>query len=88
MATTPPTPVAPLNYQRLARLLDTAATDQQQLANTAGDPVTRYQSSVNAQLFTAARRCAQDHARSHPTTPPAAMTIPPSKGTLIQAAQS
>jgi len=69
VAATPPTPVAPLDYQRLAHLLDTAAAEQQQLATTAGDPTARYQASVNAQLFGAARRCAQDHARSRPTTP-------------------
>lgn len=69
MATTPPTSAAPLDYQQLARLLDTAASEQQQLANTLGDPVAQYQSSVNAQLFTAARRCAQDHARSRQPTP-------------------
>ncbi len=64
MATARPTPLAPLDYQQLARLLDTAASQQRQLANTAGDPVLQYQSSVNAQVFSAARRCAQDHARS------------------------
>ncbi len=36
MATTPPTSAAPLDYQQLARLLDTAASEQQQLANTRG----------------------------------------------------
>lgn len=69
MAATPPTPATALDYQQLARLLDTAATEQQQLANTAEDPVARYQSSVNAELFGAARRCAQDHARSGRPTP-------------------
>jgi hypothetical protein len=69
VAATPPTPVAALDYQRLATLLDTAVSEQQHLASTAGDPAVRYQASVNAQLFGAARRCAQDHARSHPTTP-------------------
>ena len=69
MATAEPTPLAPLDYQQLARLLDTAASEQQQLANTVGDPVAQYQSRVNAQLFTAARRCAQDHARSRQPTP-------------------
>jgi hypothetical protein len=69
VAATPPTPAAPLDYQRLAHLLDTAAAEQQHLATSARDPVTRYQASVNAELFGAARRCAQDHARSHLTTP-------------------
>lgn len=69
MAATPPTPTVPLDYQRLATLLDTAVSEQQQLANSAGDPAARYQASVNAQLFGAARRCAQDHARSRPLAP-------------------
>lgn len=69
MTATPPTPVAPLDYQRLATLLDTAVSEQQHLASTADDPTARYQASVNAELFGAARRCAQDHARSRPTTP-------------------
>ena len=69
MAVPRQTPTAPLDYQRLAHLLDTAAAEQQQLASTAGDPTARYQASVNAELFGAARRCAQDHARSRPTTP-------------------
>jgi hypothetical protein len=56
--------MAPLDYQQLAGLLDTAASEQQRLANTAGDPVLQYQSGVNAQVFSAARQCAQDHARS------------------------
>lgn len=64
MATAQPTPLASLDYQQLARLLETAASEQQQLANTVSDPIAQYQSSVNAQLFSAARRCAQDHARS------------------------
>lgn len=64
MATARPTPLAPLDYQQLARLLDAAASQQQRLANTADDPVLQYQSGVNAQVFSAARQCAQDHARS------------------------
>jgi hypothetical protein len=98
MAAPPPTPAGPLDYQQLASLLDTAASEQQRLATTtAGDPIAQYQSSVNAQLFSAARRCAQDHARSHPRTPPAPLTVPPRlggqspatdpKGALIEAAQ-
>ena len=69
MAATPPTPIAALDYQRLATLLDTAVSEQQHLASTAGDPTARYQASVNAELFGAARRCAQDHARSHQPIP-------------------
>jgi hypothetical protein len=70
MAAPPPSVWAPLDYQQLASLLDSAATEQQHLANTADDPTTRYQASVNAELFGAARRCAQDHARSRRPTPP------------------
>jgi hypothetical protein len=64
MATARPTPLAPLDYGQLARLLDTAASEQQRVANTVGDPILQYQSGVNAQVFSAARRCAEDHARS------------------------
>lgn len=70
MAAPPPTPTPPLDYQRLAALLDTAATDQQHLATTASDPTARYQASVNAQVFSAARRCAQDQPRSQQPAPP------------------
>lgn len=70
MAASPPTPAAPLDYQQLASLLDSAASEEQRLAKVTGDPVARYQSGINAQVFSVARRCAQDHARSHPTTPP------------------
>jgi hypothetical protein len=70
VATTKPASLASLDYQQLAGLLDAAASEQHQLANTVGDPVLQYQSGVNAQVFSAARRCAEDHARSLQSTAP------------------
>ncbi len=48
------------DYVTLARLLDQAAQADQQVATDSSDPVRRYQATMNAQFFTAARNAAQE----------------------------
>jgi hypothetical protein len=52
------------DYARLARLLDQAAREHQELATASGDPVQRYQARVNVDFFTAARNAAKDRQKA------------------------
>jgi hypothetical protein len=52
------------DYARLARLLDQAAHEHQELATASGDPVQRYQARVNVDFFTAARNAATDRQKA------------------------
>ena len=50
-----------LDYARLARLLDLAASEHRDLATMSSDPVERYQASTNVEFFTAARSAATEY---------------------------
>jgi hypothetical protein len=50
-----------LDYARLARLLDRAASEHRDLATMSNDPVERYQASTNVDFFTAARSAATEY---------------------------